>query len=189
MTKRELASYFECSYACIDNAFYLAFKKYPELKKNKPTDNYIHIDYTFDEVSKVLPYFCKKLSPIQIALLKDNFIDHGGTVFDTRKQASPYIKGMENYLNSIQKCNFIKCCESCVYIIAKSIRNRDSHLYPFCSFYNRFLTYRNAVDIFHDYCKTYEYKKREPIIWYKKDAPDTGPHFVNGIDPDNVIHI
>ena len=188
MTKRELATYLNKWYQQIECAFREASKDHPELIKNKPTDNYIQSDFTLEEILLVVPYL--KLNPIQIEQLKENFIDHGGKEVDIRKPYSPYIKGMEDYLNSIKKYPYVPCCESCVYIIGKTLKRRWLTLYPFCSFYNRFLTYRNTVDIFHDYCKTYQYIKREPILWYKKNAPDIGStSFVNGIDPANVIHI
>src|SRR5574344_75300 len=141
MTKRELATYLNKWYQQIERAFIEASKVHPELIKNKPTDNYIQSDFTLEEILLVVPYL--KLNPIQTEQLKENFIDHGGSAVDIRKTESLYINGMEEYLSSIKNYPYRPCCDSCTFIIGKTLKRRWMTLYPYCSFYDRFLTYRN----------------------------------------------
>jgi hypothetical protein len=184
MTKRELATYFKKVYQNIENGFLAAEKAIPELKKNKDINGHTSSNYTLEEVLSALPYMPFKVSKIEIELLKENFIYHDTDIISDKKEFDPMIPGMKEFLEETKDYAYRPCCETCIYLSGKAYRT--SRLKPFCAFY-QFFMHRKNVDIFHDYCKTYKYKKRDPIIWYKENAPVNQITFQKTADTETVI--
>lgn len=186
MTKKELAKYFNKTYQCIENAFLAAKKEHPELRTRDGFDGCITVDYTLDEILTVIPYLVFKVSNLEIELLKENFIHRKEDYVSSKKEFDPMVPGMKKFLEETKDYHYRPCCETCAYLSAKPFRT--TRLKPFCSFY-QFFMHLKSIDIFHDYCKTYQYKKREPVIWYKENAPVDQTNFKAGIDTDNKVEI
>ena len=186
MTKQELADYFKKPYQSIENGFLNAQKHYSELITRKTTNGHVTIDYTLEEVLKILPYMPFKVSKIETELLKESFVYRESRIIKDKETEDfdPMISGMKKFIKETKKHKYRPCCENCIYLSAKPFRT--SRLKPFCSFYNFFM-HRKKVDIFHDYCRTFEYQKRDPMIWYKENAPVEQVNFKDGVDTETVI--
>lgn len=186
MTKRELATFFNKAYQAIENGFLNAEKENPEIKKNKEINGHSSLNYSLDEVLTVLPYMPFTVSKIETELLKENFIHHDTNFITDKKGFDPMIPGMRDFLEETKNYAYRPCCETCLYLSGKIFRT--SRLKPFCGFY-QFFMHRKNIDIFHDYCKTYKYKKRDPIIWYKENAPVNQITFQRTVDTETKVDI
>ena len=142
---------------------------FPGIVSEKKKNNFLIQDYTKEEIECICKSFPNPMNELQIELILDNFTSTGKKYIDTIPK---YKKGTEEFLKTYNKKHH-KACGSCIYLIGKSYRTGSGKLYPFCTFYNRFLstikiTKRNKeqpVDMFKDHCSSYV--KGKPKIFEK----------------------
>lgn len=183
MTKRELASYLKVNKSAIALALKKASRQNESIAKKllTPDTSYSFMDYTLEECLCILRNLDKAPNPIQIEMFKENFIDHNGKPVVTLKKESIYLKGMEKFLKQKENATFIRCCETCSFITGRMILHYGTRVFPFCTFYKKFLGFKNKTNIFTDWCGSYVYKKGEPRIWYNSKAPKSKSDTINGI--------
>lgn len=171
MTRIELAKITKIHPVDINDAF----RKAAEISESIKNKNFFHgsfhkvMDYTLEECLLVLNCTEKKISEIQKEIVKENFIDHGGSVYEVNVK-SWLMDGQKEFDEKTKKG---KCCQTCCYLIGKTVNGHGNTAYPFCEFYNRYISYRNDINIFKDYCKTYTYKSPPYRVWLIHGAPQT----------------
>lgn len=82
-----------------------------------------------------------------------------------------YIDGNEKFIEMQSKNKKIRACGNCSFCIGKSMVGKTSALYPYCSFYERFIhslrVNRNGkyfkARLFEDCCETWS--RGEPRLW------------------------
>lgn len=172
MTKKELLKYLNTKRNILSLAVKKAAKECKSISDKAGYDtSFRSADYTIDECLLILSKLDKPFNKMQIELFKEHFIDNGNKPVITLQNNSIYIKGMEEFLEKKKNATFIRCCETCSYLTGKMSLAKGSRIFPFCSFYEKYLGYQNKIDIFKDWCKTYEYNKGALRIWYNSKAP------------------
>ena len=170
MTRQQIAEALDLHINYINLAFELATKEHPELNLYDPSVNNrkgSSIDYTLEQVLLAMSYLRdgKGLSEYEKILVEEDF-----TMRPPEKVKAIGIKGTEEFLEKIARYPKKRCCSTCAYCTKASMRNRKPVMKPFCNLWERFLHRLNA-DPYNDYCTSWEYSNKEPLIFYTHDSP------------------
>lgn len=170
MTRQQIADSLGVCVAYINYAFEAAIKEHPELNIYTPSKHNQKghgVDYTLEQVLLGLSYFREGHGISELE--KQNIIDDF-TMREPEKPKAIGIKGTEEFLKRIARYPRRQCCSTCSYCTKSTMRNKKPVLKPFCLLWDRFLHRLNA-NPYTDYCKQWEYSKREPLIFYTADSP------------------
>ena len=153
----------------INSAFEAAIKVHPELDLYNPANNKkgFGFDYTLEQVLLAMSYLRegKGLSQIETITITEDF-----TMRPPEKVKAKGIEGTEEFLKKVANYPKKKCCSTCSFCTKSTMRNRKPVLKPFCKLYNRFLHRINA-NPYKDYCSSWEYSNKEPLIFYTAYSP------------------
>lgn len=175
VTRNELKHFMDVSDSSMSLAFMAAKKEMPSIKEKQFPGNGLEVSYTLEEILCIARNFYPPLNEIQIEIIKDAYIPHSKTFLRKRSQ---YIEGTEKFLERYadpKKRKTMKCCASCAYLRGRTILCGTTKLFPYCSFYEKFLFTVNIkkrgkmvkADIFKDKCKTY-IRTQTDIIRFKR---------------------
>ena len=172
MTRSELVALFGEEYGSqFSVALTKAKRESPELARKVCTRYSVETSFTLEEIVYICGFVRPKLNPLEIELIKENYISHKDTYISKK---SPYIDGTEKFLEKVAKNSGFKCCANCSFIRGKTIINRGLKLHPYCAFYDRYLErlkihLKNRdrwCDIFKDSCQSY---RRGEIKFFFKE--------------------
>ena len=145
----------------------------PSIEIKSKYDPYAEVSFSKEEIICIASCIEPPLNPIELELVSDNYIEHDKTYIQHR---DPYIKGTKEFMERYKdpaKRHGMKCCDCCAYCTGKSRAGKTTKLFPFCKFYNKFISRMKVVkngkevtaNIFVDRCQSFI--RGEPILFKK----------------------
>lgn len=163
MTKFEIAHFLGYKQITdINKAFVKASEECPSIKakmgkqtKTRP------IDYTEEEVVTAMKYFRHHTyTPMVECLLLENFIHRDKPYAQKEKIIKPPrdAQNMLYFLHILKR--FYLCCDTCIYMEARTPRRVGAKPRPYCTFYKVFLhKIKPTPNIYKDRCNSAVFKK------------------------------
>lgn len=176
MTRQQIAESLDFHINYVNSAFEAAIKEHPELDLVIPSENNKKghgYDYTLEQVLLAMTYLRNKkgISELEKTILEEDF-----TMRKPEKVKALGIEGTDEFLKKVANYPKKKCCSTCIYCVKATMRNCKPVMKPYCNLWERFLhrlknNKNKTTDPYNDYCTSWEYSHKEPLIFYTHKSP------------------